>query len=126
MADNCERNRKSKLLRWSLLLADLVCVFLAAIGSYFLISLWASDMQGFSLTLALWAVSNVALAILLLFVFHLYHIIFASVGFPEAVRIVLTTVIVGVANVIFILIAKSAFAPNRRLGLGIVVAFCLL
>ena len=126
MADVCNKEKKSVLRRWLLGFIDVAWVFLAAIGSYFLIAAWAKAPQEFSLTLALWAASNAIFVLVLLLAFNLYHIIFASVGFPEAARIAITTALVGVANVVFVLIAKTAFASSRSLGMAIVIAFCLL
>ena len=126
MAKNCNEVKKSALRRWLLALADVVWVFLAAIGSYFLIMLWAGNTQSFSLTLALWAIGNAVIAVTLLFVFHLYNIVFASVGFPEALRIVISSAIIGALNVAFVFIAGQAFATSYRIGLAIVVAYSIL
>ena len=126
MADVCNKGKKSVLRRWLLGFIDVAWVFLAAIGSYFIIAAWAKAPQEFSLTLALWAASNAIFVLVLLLAFNLYHIIFASVGFPEAARIAITTALVGVVNVVFVLIAKTAFASSRSLGMAIVIAFCLL
>ena len=125
MSNVCRKIKKTILRRWVLCIGDIAWMLLATIGSYFLISLWGNVTPEFSNAVIIWALSNTALTIALLWVFRLYNIIYESVGFPEAVRIVATTAVLSVANVLFAWFAGSLLAP-RRIALGAVVAFCLL
>ena len=126
MADVCRKIKKTIFQRWVLCVGDIVWMFLAAIGSYFLISLWGDKAPKFSNIVLIWAISNTVLTIALLLIFRLYNILYASVGFPEGVRIVGVSAILGVANLLFALIAGDMFAASHKIALGIVVAFCLL
>ena len=126
MSNVCRKIKKTILQRWVLCVGDIVWMLLAAIGSYFLISLWGSETPQFSNIVIIWAASNAVLAIALLFIFRLYNILYASVGFPEALRIACIFVIISVGNLLFAFIAGNTFAATRQIALGIVVAFCLL
>ena len=126
MSNVYRKIKKTILHRWVLGISDIVWILLAAISSYFCISFWGSSTPQFSNIVLIWAASNVCLTIALLFVFRLYNISYVSVGFPEAVCIVATSVVLGIANVLFALLAGDIFATSRRLALGIVIAFCML
>ena len=126
MSKVCRKIKKTLLRRWVLCIGDIVWMLLAAIGAYFLISLWGDEVPKFSNAVMIWSLSNTVVAIALLWIFRLYNIIYESVGFPEAVRIAVITAVLGVANVLFALFAGNILVSSRKLALGIVVAFCML
>ena len=126
MKEKSNGMRKQLLYRWLLAVGDIAWIILASIGTYFLITAWAGNVQPFKTLLIFWAAGNVILIVGVLVFFHLYALMFASVGFPEALRILITTAIVAIANAAFVLIAKENFAPNYNLGFAVAVAFCIL
>ena len=126
MALNKNEAKKRTIFTWLLGLADILWVLIATVGSYFMVDSWAATGYSFTAPLAFWMIGNVVVVVGLLLIFGLYNIIFASVGFPEAFRIICVTGIVGIINGIFVLIMGRDFSESYTSGLATVLLYALL
>ncbi|MBE7078875.1 MAG: polysaccharide biosynthesis protein [Clostridiales bacterium] len=74
----------------------------------------------------IWAACNAVLVIGLCLLFRLYTMVFASVGFPEAIRMVATVLIVALANALFVLLANVDFTKTYRVGYSLVLFYSMI
>ena len=102
MTNDEAKRIKYLLFRIGIVIFDVLLIVCGALASY-----WATNWTG-SLDLRVneavigWVAGNLALAITLFLVFHLYTLIYAAVGFTELVKIIAASVVVFIANFIFV------------------------
>ena len=102
-----------------LIIADVISVCLAAAIAYFCFARSATVSTPVFLW---WAVNVVATVAVLLFI-GLYRVAFFSMGFPEALKLVLSSAALGVANLLFAFITKERYID---VGTVLLYAFILL
>ncbi|MBQ8395174.1 MAG: polysaccharide biosynthesis protein [Clostridia bacterium] len=73
-----------------------------------------------------WAATNVVLVLALCLIFRLYSMVFASVGFPETMRVIYVTLIVALVNVLFVTFAGEVFRHKYGLGFNVVFFYSLM
>ena len=103
--DTLGKNRK--LLHFIIYVLDTLCVFLAALCAFLLLT-WDQNIRFLSDSVFwIWVLTNIALTLILLTVLGMYSGSFFSVGMPEAMRIVVLTAMVGALNVLFVGVAGA-------------------
>lgn len=117
-----KRTVNQNVLRILLAVYDVLWVGGMALASYWMTS-WSGYLHfTFPKLVAIWAASNVVLALVIFFFMGLYSMIFASVGFPEALQIFFSVCILGVCNIVFVAFGGRA----NGIGYSIVLFYCLL
>ncbi len=114
---------KHALVRFGLGVFDILWTFIAAIGAYCMITYGIAYRLSLPDIVWIWAACNAVLVIGLCLLFRLYTMVFASVGFPEAIRMVATVLIVALANALFVLIVNADFTKTYRVGYSLVVFY---
>lgn len=116
---------KSALIRILIGVGDVIWAFIAAIASY-----WMITYIQFKITMTMpviaWAATNVVLVLALCLIFRLYSMVFASVGFPETMRVIYVTLIVALVNVLFVTFAGEVFRHKYGLGFSVVFFYSLM
>ena len=116
---------KSALIRILIGVGDVIWAFVAAIVSY-----WMITYIQFKITMTMpviaWAATNVVLVLALCLIFRLYSMVFASVGFPETMRVIYVTLIVALVNVLFVTFAGEVFRHKYGLGFNVVFFYSLM
>lgn len=116
---------RSKIIRVGLCGCDILLTALAALGAYWMVN-WASpNFDWMSIVLGFWTVSNVLAVVALCLAMGLYSMLFSSVGFPEALRTLMVTVLVGVGNFIFVTILHLIGA-HSSIGYPVVAFYTIL
>ena len=117
-----KRRVNQNVLRVLLAVYDVLLVGGMALAAYWMTS-WSGYLQfTFPKIVAVWAASNVVLGLIVFLVMGLYAMIFASVGFPEALQIFFSVCILGVCNIVFVTFGGRA----EGIGYSIVLFYCLL
>ncbi len=111
------RSRKSLQRKILLLIADVISITVSAFIAHFCFS----QSVSISTPVALWWLVNVVCALAVFLFFGLYKIAFFFVGFPEALKMVFSTALLGCVNIVFALITK-----NRYIGIGTAVLYALI
>jgi len=117
MAKGILKDKRRILITACMVLFDVLMVLVGTMGVYWMVN-WSGNPQ-FTVTspLLIWAFSNLALALLLLIVTGLYSIIYASIGFPDALRILIVTAVVACANLLFAFIWGYRYDINYSVAL---------
>jgi FlaA1/EpsC-like NDP-sugar epimerase len=104
--------------RGLLLFLDVVAVCIALLFAYL------ATLEGKPITvpLAIWAVGNLALALILFAIFGLYAVLFKSVGIVEMAKLVACTVLIAGANLAFVVFTVGVYV---RLATAIVYVITL-
>ena len=110
-------NARAWTRRILLMIADVVSVSVAAAIAYFCFAQNASIPT----PVFLWWAVNAVCAVLVLCLIGLYRIAFFSVGFPEALKLVISAGFLGVANLVFALITKGEY-----IGVGTAILYALV
>ena len=100
----CERDLRRIFIRIAMVAFDIFLVLIGTLGVYWMMNRTINPQFTLTTPLLIWAGCNVALALILFVVMGFYSMIFASIGFPEALRIIMLTAIVAVANLVFALV----------------------
>ena len=117
-----KRTVNQNVLRLLLAVYDVLWVGGMALASYWMTS-WSGYLHfTFPKLVAIWAASIVVLALVIFLFMGLYSMIFASVGFPEALQIFFSVCILGVCNIVFVAFGGRA----NGIGYSIVLFYCLL
>ena len=104
---------------------DIFCSAGLALGAFWIITYMQWNIS-ISTPVLIWAAANAALALILCCVMRLYSMVFSAAGFPEALRVFFTTVVIGALNILAFFIIG---AENRRewgLGFGVLLMYLLL
>jgi len=117
---------KHALVRFGLGVFDILWTFIAAIGAYCMITYGIAYRLSLPDIVWIWAACNAVLVIGLCLLFRLYTMVFASVGFPEAIRMVATVLIVALANALFVLLANVDFTKTYRVGYSLVLFYSMI
>ncbi|MBQ8323083.1 MAG: polysaccharide biosynthesis protein [Clostridia bacterium] len=107
---------KSWQRRFLLILADVVSVSVSAAIAYFCFAQNAT----LSTPVFLWWAVNAVCAVAVFLFIGLYRFAFFSIGFPEALKLVVSAAFLGVANLAFALITKSVY-----IGVGTAILYAL-
>ena len=105
-----------------LVILDVLLIGFAAIAAYWMTTWGLFHRLTMNWTVGLWAFGNVLLMIALLVSFGLYTLIFATVGFPEAIRIIASVLISAVVNIAFVLRGGR----DAEIGFTVVLFYSLL
>ncbi len=125
MAKTCLKKFRGKILRVGLCVCDVMLTILAAIGACWILHWKDFSFNWCNVPLLCWIIGNVVAVVALCLILRLYSILFSSVGFPEALRVGMLTVIIGVGNITFVWIMFLAEIPNS-VGYSVVIFFTLL
>ncbi len=128
MAKKQSITKKQTLMRVLLCVGDVLWVFLATMCTYLMLKSWKSweGLLNVTKEFFIWELCNVALLLILTFSFKLYSMIFASMGFPEIFRMAIVSLIVFVANTVFVAIAGRDFVNKNDFGYSTVFIYSLL
>ena len=114
-----------KFARVGLFVCDVLMAGGLALFSYWLLNWKYPDFDWMSVSVGLWALSNVFAVIALCLALGLYSILFSSVGFPEAFRTLMVVVLIGMGNFVVVLIA---YLTELQTGIGysVVIFYTML
>ncbi|MBQ7948956.1 MAG: hypothetical protein IJ284_04255 [Clostridia bacterium] len=97
---------KRWLMRLLVYIVDALIVFAAAFSALLLMT-WGADFRFVEKTAVwVWIFANVVLALSLYTLMGMYSMGFSSVGMPEAMRVVVSSAVIGASNVLFLLISS--------------------
>ena len=117
---------KHALVRLGMGVFDILWTFVAAIGAYCMITYGIAYRLSLPDIVWIWAACNAVLVVGLCLILRLYTMVFASVGFPEAIRMVATVLIVALANCLFVLLANVDFTKTYRVGYSLVLFYSMI
>ena len=110
------------LIRIGMVLFDILLILAGTLGTY----LMTNGVEDFAFsvqsTLSYWIFGNLIIAGLLFYFTRMYTMVYVSVGFPEALRIVVVTGIIAALNLIFVL----AWGRVEHIGYSVVLFYSLL
>ncbi len=115
------KENHAKLWHRILLIAvDVLTVTLAAFCAY-LCTMMSEVRIGWPLVI--WWFVNVAVTVLVFYVFDLYNLVFSSIGIPEISKGFVACLILGVGNVIFATTTKGAFVKPSTTVVYVLLLF---
>ncbi len=117
---------KHKVTRYSvvqicMIFYDILLVLVSSVGAYWIIH-QGSAAEVLTFPVIGWAISNIALSLAVFFALRLYYMIDATVGFPEAFCIFASTLIIAVANILFVFL----WGKEHGIGTGTVLFYCFI
>lgn len=104
--EQSNRRVRGILIRLGLCACDGVWTALAALCAVWLADWQTLDFDWINAKIVCWALINGGVVIALCLVLRLYSLLFSSVGFPEAFRVLIVSAIVGAGNLLFVWIAR--------------------
>ncbi len=114
--------RKYSIIQTCMIIYDVALVVVAALVA----SWFAHRMEGekflFNLAIFGWILGNVAVAMAIFFAFRLYYMIDNSVGFPEALCIFASVLIIIGLNIAFVVLGGNEYG----IGTGTVVTYAII
>ncbi len=113
MEKKTEKTSRQSVVRTCMVVIDVLFVLFATIGTQWLLYRRSEPVFPVLTPIVFWALANVLLAVGLFFLFRIYFVVYTSVGFPEALRILLTAAIVCVVNMLFVWLCDG-----QRFGIG--------
>lgn len=116
------RGAKFLLVRIGMVIFDVLLIIAGTLGVYWMTNWSGNPHFTVKTSVVLWSLGNLILVLALLMVMRIYTIIYASVGFPEALRIVVLTAIVALANLIFV----STWGRGENIGYSVVLFYSLI
>ena len=116
---------RSKIIGIGLCACDVLWTMLAAFGAYWLLSSRGFHFDWMSVELGFWALSNAFAVVALCLAFGLYSMVFSSVGFPEALRALMVTAVIGMGNLAFVIATRLA-GVSIGVGYSTVVFYTMM
>ncbi len=122
-----EQTEQHKIKRYSIvqicmIVYDMLLVFAAALTASWFAHRMTSIAFIFRWEIMSWALGNVVVAMAVFFALRLYFMIDNSVGFPEAIAILIAVVIIALVNIIFVI----AWGNSQGIGSGTVLTFSFI
>ena len=105
-----------------LVVCDILFIAFASVAAYWMTTWNKFHELTMTYTVGLWALGNVLMMVAMLAFFGLYSLIFATVGFPETLRILLSVIISAVVNIIFVLLGGR----EQDIGFTVVLFYSLM
>ncbi len=113
MAKKEHKIRRYSIVQTFMIFYDIALVLVSSVGASILAH-WLVDLEfAFTPTIIGWVIGNVVFSIAVFFALRLYYMIDASIGFPEAVGILLSSIIIAAANILFVWIWGNAHGVGR-------------
>ena len=122
MAKGNVKGAKFLLVRIGMIVFDVLLIIAGTLGVYWMTNWSGNPHFTVKTSVVLWSLGNLVLVLSLLVVMRIYSIIYASVGFPEALRIVVLTAIVALVNLIFV----STWGREENIGYSVVLFYSLI
>ena len=122
MAKGNVKGAKFLLVRIGMIVFDVLLIIAGTLGVYWMTNWSGNPHFTVKTSVVLWSLGNLVLVLSLLVVMRIYSIIYASVGFPEALRIVVLTAIVALVNLIFV----STLGREENIGYSVVLFYSLI
>ena len=116
---------RHRVLAVALCACDVLWTVLAAFSAYWFLNRFAVLAGLFDPVLGFWILSNVFAVVALCLLLGLYSLVFSSVGFPEALRALMVSVVVGIGNFVFVLVSRIADV-HMSVGYSVVSFYSLL
>ncbi len=113
------------MLGVGLCVCDVLWTIIAAFGAFWLLSWKQFNFDWFTTMLAFWALSNALAVVAFCLVLRLYSILFSSVGFPEALRTLMVSMLIGAGNLVFTFVTHAADV-YVGVGYSVVVFYTML
>ena len=110
------------LIRVALVIFDILLILAGTLGTYLMTNGVEGFVFDFKSTLAYWILGNLILAGVLFYFTRMYTMVYASVGFPEALRILIVTGGIAFANLIFVFVCGR----EELIGYSVVLFYSLL
>ena len=110
------------LIRIALVIFDILLILAGTLGTYLMTNGVEGFVFDFKSTLAYWILGNLILAGVLFYFTRMYTMVYASVGFPEALRILIVTGVIAFANLIFVFVCGR----EEFIGYSVVLFYSLL
>ena len=99
---------RGRLIRLGLCACDALLTVSAALCAVWLLSWKVFNLAWISVPLICWALTNAVVVIALCLTLGLYSMLFSSVGFPEAFRVLILSAVIGAGNLVFVWITRLA------------------
>ena len=122
MAERQSKNLRSIIIRVGMFIFDVLLILAGTLGVYWMTNWSGNPHFSLDVPVVVWSLCNLVLALALFFSFRLYSMIYASVGFPEMLRIVIATGIVAAANLLF----SALWGRGQNIGYSIVLFYSLI
>ncbi len=122
MAERQSKKLRYIIIRTGMFIFDVLLILAGTLGVYWMTNWSGNPHFSLDVPVVVWSVCNLVLAITLFFFFRLYSMIYASVGFPEMLRIVIATGIVAAANLLF----SVLWGRDQNIGYSIVLFYSLI
>ena len=110
------------LIRVALVIFDILLILAGTLGTYLMTNGVEGFVFDFKSTLAYWILGNLILVGVLFYFTRMYTMVYASVGFPEALRILIVTGGIAFANLIFVFVCGR----EELIGYSVVLFYSLL
>ncbi len=114
--------RRYSIVQMCMIIYDILLVLVATMVASWLAHRMTSVQFLFSVPIVSWSLANVGLAMAVFFSFRLYYMIDESVGFPEAVFVLLSVLIIDVVNFIFVIF----WGNDLGIGTGTVITYTVI
>ena len=115
-------NKHIKKLNNKLIIFDIILILVGTLGVYWMTNWSGNPYFTVKPAVVYWAIANIVLVFALLTAMRIYTIIYASVGFPEALRIVVVTAIVAAVNLLFVFV----WGRGQNIGYSVVLFYSLI
>ncbi len=124
MAKEKHNLSRALIIRLCVIAFDVLLVLVCAMGAYWLTK---GEVFSFPAPVLWWALGNVVLSIAVFFILRLYYMIYASIGFPESVRMIAAMIVVTLVNLLFVLIVGKSYdiGYSTVLLFGLILLCCL-
>ncbi len=116
MSEQKHKIRKYSIIHVCMIVYDILLVLVSTLTSSWLAHRMTAKEFLFNPVILSWSAANVVLSMAVFFLLRLYYMIDNSVGFPEALCILASVLIITLANVVFIIVYE-----NDYIGTGTVI-----
>ena len=121
MTQSGAKNLRYTLIRIGMLLFDVLLILVGTLGVYWMTNWSGNPHFAIHPMVVYWSLGNLVLGITLFALAGMYSLIYASVGFPEALRIIVITLILSAGNFVFAFLWGS----GQNIGYSVVFFYSL-
>ncbi len=122
MAKDKHKIRIYSIVQTCMIFYDIFLVLLCTLSASWLAHRMTSIEFLFTVPIISWSLGNVAVAMATFFALRLYYMIDDSVGFPEALCVLASVLIIAAVNVVFIIF----WGHKWGIGSGTVITYCTM
>ena len=116
------KNWQYVFVRVGMVIFDILLILVGTLGVYLMTNGGESFEFDLNSAVVYWVLGNLILAALLFYIAQMYTMVYVSVGFPEALRIVIVTGVIAVMNLIFVF----AWGHSENIQYSVVLFYSLI